>query len=39
VALNARKELEKQTGKSAISPLNAKQVLRNGKNKQLEITE
>ncbi len=39
VALNARKELEKQTGKSAISPLNAKQVLQSGKNKQLEITE
>jgi hypothetical protein len=39
VARNARKELEKQTGKSAISPLNAKQVLQRGKNKQLEITE
>jgi len=39
VARNARKELEKQTGKSAISPLNAKQVLQSGKNKQLEITE
>lgn len=39
VALNARKELEKQTGKSAISSLNAKQVLQSGKNKQLEITE
>lgn len=39
VARNARKELEKQTGKSAISPLSTKQVLQNGKNKQLEITE
>ena len=39
VARNARIELEKQTGKSAISPLNAKQVLQGGKNKQLEITE
>ena len=36
---NARKELEKQTGKSAVSSLNAKQVLQSGKNKQLEITE
>lgn len=39
VARNARKELEKQTGKSAVSSLNAKQVLQSGKNKQLEITE
>ena len=39
VARNARKELEKQTGKSAISPLNAKQVLESGKNNQIEITE
>jgi prophage antirepressor-like protein len=39
VARNARKELEKQTGKSAISPLNAKQALQNNKNQQLEITE
>jgi len=39
VALNARKELEKQTGKSAISPLNAKQVLQSNKNQQLEILD
>lgn len=39
VARNARKELEKQTGKSAISPLNAKQALQSNKNQQLEITE
>jgi prophage antirepressor-like protein len=39
VALNARLELEKQTGKSAISPLNAKQVLQSAKDMQLEITD
>ena len=39
VARNARKELEKQTGKSAISPLNAKQVLESGKTNQIEITD
>jgi hypothetical protein len=39
VALNARLELEKQTGKSAISPLNAKQVLQSTKDMQLEITD
>ncbi len=39
VARNARKELEKQTGKPAISPMNAKQVLQSNNNHQLEITE
>jgi hypothetical protein len=39
VARNARKELEKKTGKSAISPLNAKQALQKKNNGQLEITE
>jgi hypothetical protein len=39
VALNARLELEKQTGKSAISPLNAKQVLQRNNNQQLEIND
>lgn len=39
VARNARKELEKQTGKPAISPMNAKQVLQSNNNQQLEITE
>jgi prophage antirepressor-like protein len=39
VARNARKELEMKTGKSAISPLNAKQVLQKKNNGQLEITE
>ncbi len=39
VARNARKELEKQTGKSAISPLNAKQALQKKNNSQLEITD
>lgn len=39
VARNARKELEKQTGKPAISPKNAKQVLQSNNNQQLEITE
>ena len=39
VARNARNELEKQTGKSAISPMNAKQVLQNTKNNQLEINK
>lgn len=39
VARNARNELEKQTGKSAISPLNAKQELQKAQDTQLEITE
>lgn len=39
VARNARKELEKQTGKSAISSLNAKQSLKQSKHNQIDFTE